>query len=118
MSKYFKNTNNGIKFTSKVVEKYTSIAIKQLNRYKTEIIVISLCGVVIDDIKVRYNREKERREYEKSAMHIKKAMCQHEAEIKVLKKQADKSCEVELINEQLTQVLQELQKEGAVDEQI
>lgn len=51
-------------------------------------------------------------------MHIKKAMCQHEAEIKVLKKQADKSCEVELINEQLTQVLQELQKEGAVDEQI
>lgn len=95
---------------AKAVNRYGKVVVGQAKAHKAELLTAISAGVIVDNIRVRLSRKKDKQVYKESALKFQTVSRKHEAEIRDLKVQADKSQEVELKQQQLERVIHELQK--------
>lgn len=79
----------------------------------TEVLAGALAGVAIDDICVRIGRKKDKKAFDKNALKQQQVIGKHEAEINVLKYEAEQAQEALQKVDQLEQIVNNLTEGGA-----
>lgn len=73
--------------------------------HATEFLTGALAGVTIDNIRVRMGRKKDQKAFEENALKQQKVIRKHEAEINVLKDEAEQAQEALQKVDQLAQIV-------------
>lgn len=111
-----KRINIDLNKAVKETERFLSQASQEIMANKDKILAIVSITAIVDSIKTHFEKAAVEKAYEKDSIKYKSIASKHEAEIQVLKEQADRSIQAEQRVQQLEQVVQEILEERTVDE--
>ncbi len=81
--------------------------------HATEFLAGTLAGVTIDNIRVRMGRKKDQKSFEENTLKQQQVIRKHEAEINVLKDEAEQAQEARQKIDQLEQIVNNLTEGGS-----
>lgn len=102
----FSKVGNTLTEASKLVGKY-------FRDHTPEVLAGALSVITIDNIRVRLRRKKEQKVFEESTLKQQQIIRKHEAEINVLKDEANQAQEAVQKVEQLVQIVKNITEGGA-----
>ena len=102
----------------KVAEKYINYTTGQIKRHHVKLLGIMLASTILDNVRIRIAREKDKTSYERDSVNYKKILCRHEAEIKAYKDEAKKSRQALDKVMHLEKVVQQITKGECSEEKI
>ena len=102
----FTKVGNTLVNTGKTVGKFVS-------DHTPEFLVGALSLVTVDNIRVRLGRKQDQKAFEKNAINQQAVIRKHEAEINVLKEQADQAQDAQQRVDRLEQIVKNITEGGA-----
>ena len=88
---------------------------KVVSDHASEFLVVALSLVTVDNIRVRLGRNKDKKSYEENTIAQQKVIRKHEAEISVLKDQAQQAKHAQLRVDQLEQIVKNITEGEATE---
>lgn len=102
----FAKAGNALVKAGKTVGKFVS-------DHTPEFLVGALSFVTVDNVRVRLGRKQDQKAYEKNAVNQQAVIRKHEAEINVLKEQADQAQDAQQRVDRLEQIVKNIAEGGA-----
>lgn len=88
---------------------------KSISEHTPEFLIGVLSVVTVDNIRVRLRRKKDQESFKENALKQQKVIRKHEAEINVLKSEAEQAQETLQKVDQLEQIVKNMTEEGATE---
>lgn len=88
---------------------------KFIRNHKTEFLTGAFLFAVTDNIRVRVGRKSDQKSFKKSAINQQKVLRKHEAEISVLRAEAEQAHDAEQKVDQLAQIVRNMSEGGATE---